>query len=445
MTNTVRILGSRAREQVPGTSITLRAPGFRGALTQLDAGAVPRGVPPLPFADAAAGAEVMLAAQLFMELEARPPDDGPELRSRSAVAAYPRLIVPRRNGVAYALLQTDEAGNSSFALADLGDEQEAVFPLTIARDGAARRALRVLMWPAQQVAVPGAVATVARWERLRRACQLMQLTPDGRWRVPDWDALTAGPALLLLHGTFGTPQSTFGEWVGDGSFAAVRERYGNRCFAFAHPTVSVSPVENLTWLYAHLPPWREPIDIVAHARGGLLARLIAAEERLPVRNACLVGTPNDGTPLALRANLARFLGAQVAMLANVPQGGAQATLEGALCLTRIVAMRLGGVLPGIEVMEPTSALLRMLGAAPPTSQRWFTAGAQFTRPGPSANDACDARDLDAAANDLVMPSEGCHALGVAPADSLRLTGVHVHHHSYFGNSQIRDKLAAWLA
>jgi hypothetical protein len=105
MTTTVRIRGSRAREQVPGTGITLHAPGFRGSLTQLPPGAPDDAA--LAFADAAAGVDVKLAAQLTMHLEARPPDDGPELRSRSAVATFPRLIVPRRHGIAYALLQTD--------------------------------------------------------------------------------------------------------------------------------------------------------------------------------------------------------------------------------------------------------------------------------------------------------------------------------------------------
>ena len=115
MTTTVRILGSRAREQVPGTGITLLAPGFRGALTQLAAGAAPVADHDLPFAEAAAGAEVMLAAQLTLSIEARPAE-GLGLRSRSAVAAHPRVIVPRRSGVAYALLQTDETGASSLVL-----------------------------------------------------------------------------------------------------------------------------------------------------------------------------------------------------------------------------------------------------------------------------------------------------------------------------------------
>ena len=84
---TVRILGSRAREQVPGTSITLLAPGFRGALTQLAPGVAASGAQDLPFTGAAAGAEVMLAAQLTLNLEARAAMNSPGLRSRSAVAA----------------------------------------------------------------------------------------------------------------------------------------------------------------------------------------------------------------------------------------------------------------------------------------------------------------------------------------------------------------------
>ena len=121
MTTTVRILGSRAREQVPGTGITLLAPGFRGSLTQLAPGS--HDGEELPFAEAALGAHVNLAARLAMQLEARPPDDGPELRSRSAVAAHPRLIVPQRNGIAYALLQTDESGGANFVQPWLRDDE----------------------------------------------------------------------------------------------------------------------------------------------------------------------------------------------------------------------------------------------------------------------------------------------------------------------------------
>ncbi len=438
MTTTVRILGSRAREQVPGTSITLRAPGFLGELAQLSADEMPAGIPDLPFAEPALGANIKLAAQLSMELEARPPDGGPGLRARSAAAAHPRLIVPRRKGVAYALLQTDGAGLSSFVFADLGDETEVIFPLTIHHCGVIRRTLRVLMWPSQQVAGPGALAVAGRWERLRRAHRLQQLTADGQWQAPDWDALTAGPALLLLHGTFGTPLSAFGAWTGDASFAAVHERYGGRCFALAHPTVSFSPQENLGWLLAHLPSWREPLDIVGHGRGGLLARAIAANGGLPVGRVCLVGTPNDGMPLAAPDRLAELLDAHVAMLARLPPEQAQATLEGALCVTRIVALRVPATLPGLEAMQPHSALLRGLADPSHSARQWFTIGAHYV----NGQESGDGAGIP---TDLVVPSEGCHALGTDPADSLRIAGPEAHHHCYFAHAQVREKLAAWLA
>jgi hypothetical protein len=230
MSNTVRILGSRAREQVPGTGITLLAPGFRGALTQFAAATVPVAEHDLPFAEAAVGAEAMLAAQLTLSIEARPME-GVGLRSRSAVATHPRVIVPRRSGVAYALLQTDETGASSFVLPSQSDQTEVVFPLTISARGVTRRTLRVLMWPSRPLADTGALAMAARWERLRRPNQLVQCGADGDWLAPDWPALARGPVLLLLHDTFSTPQSTFADWVEDASFARVLRGFDGRCLA----------------------------------------------------------------------------------------------------------------------------------------------------------------------------------------------------------------------
>jgi hypothetical protein len=444
MSTTVRILGSRAREQVPGTGITLLAPGFRGALTQLATGAAPIAEHDLPFAEAAAGAEVMLAAQLTLSIEARPME-GQGLRSRSAVAAHPRVIVPRRNGVAYALLQTDEIGVSSFVLPSQRDQTEVVFPLTISGQGATRRTLRVLMWPSQPVTDNGALGVAARWERLRRPSQLAQCGPDGDWLAPDWPALTAGPVLILLHDTFSTPQSTFADWIGDASFAAVLHGYGGRCLAFSHPTLTCGLQENVSWLWsqvAHLPG---PFDIVALGRGGLLARAMAADGRLPLRRVCQVGAPNNGTPLAHEANLLRFLDGHVAMLACMPSRVARATLEGVLCMVRIAALGLAAPLPGLAIQAPGSSELRELRVASQTGQAWFTVSAQFARAGGQGSQHIDAEDFAATPNDLVVPSGGCHEPGTPVADRLRLGGSEVHHHNYFANAHVRAHLAQWLA
>jgi len=439
---TVRILGSRAREQMPGTSITLLAPGFRGALTQQSAGVVSGSDHDLPFVGAAAGAEVMLASQLTLNLEARTVPGGLGLRSRSAMVAHPRVIVPRRSGVAYAMLQTDETGASSFVLPASSDDTEAAFPLTIAMQGSTRRVLRVLMWPVQPVLASGALAVAGRWERLRRPNQLAQYSGNSQWLSPDWRALRDGPVLLLLHDTFATTQAAFADWIGDPSFVPVHQAYGGRCLAFTHPTLAAGIDDNLNWLVTHLAQLPGPIDIVAHGRGGLLARSLAADGRLPLRRVCLVGTPNKGTALAQHSSLIRFLDGHVGMLARVSANVAQATLEGALCMLRFVALEVASALPGIEALQPQSATRRESGALVTGAQEWFTVSADFNRTDGHPNDAYD--DFASASNDLVVPSAGCHDVDADISDSLKLVGPEVHHHSYFANQQVRERLARWF-
>lgn len=444
MSTTTRILGSRAREQLPGTSITLRAPGFRGAITQLANTAAGPRVNALPFNEAAADAEVMLAARLSLHLEARVPEDSPGLRSRSALATHPRLIVPKRNGIAYALLQTDEEGVSSFVFADSREDNEVAFPLAVT-ERATHRTLRVFMWPEQPVQAAGVFGVVSGFERQHRPDRIVQLAPNDGWRAPDWSSLARGPALLLLHGTFGTPQSAFDDWLRHESFARVLARYGGRCIAYAHPTLATSPDENVAWLLAHLPPRTDCIDIVAHGRGGLLARLLAADERIPVRRACLVGTPNRGTPLARAASLSGYLDGHVALLARARRDVAEPTLQGALCLARGVALGRAAGLPGLDAMTPDSLQLRALGAAGGASSQWYTIGAQYSGAGAQPASGLSEDDFAHSPNDLVVPSDGCHEPGVTPADSLKLGGHDVHHHNYFANVHVRERLEAWLA
>lgn len=441
MTTTVRILGSRTREQVPGTSITLLAPGFRGALTQFAPGVASSAAFDLPFAEAAAGADAMLAAQLTLQLEARPDTRGPGLRSRSAMVSHPRVIVPRRHGVTYALLQTDETGTSSFIAPQPGDESEAVFRLSVAAEGATRRTLRVLMWPDLQASGPGSLAVASRWERLRRPYQLAQLGLAGRWQSPDPDELRAGDVLLLLHDTFSTPQAAFADWLGDASFAPVARRYQGRCLAFTHPTLSAGIDDNLAGLLASLDGMTGPFDVVAHGRGGLLARALAAQGGIALRRVCQVGTPNNGTPLARESQLAHLLDAHVAMLATTAKAQAQCVLEGALCLMRCVAQGLRAALPGVEVLTPERAPLRGLADFHTSRLEWYTVGGQFELPAGHAPERGDDA-FRGAPNDLIVPSLDCHQPGIPVDDSLHVSAVH--HHQYFADTRVRERLATWL-
>jgi hypothetical protein len=227
--------------------------------------------------------------------------------------------------------------------------------------------------------------------------------------------------------------------MSDASFGEFFTRYGGRCLAFAHPTLATGIGENAAWLDANLPAGIPALDIVAHGRGGLVARALAGNTRVPARRGVLVGTPNYGTPLARPDQVARLLDGNAARLAQVPRAAARATLEGLLGVARFVALGLETRLPGLEAQEPGSDTLRALGAiVSPT--HWFSIGANLER---SVERSADPPFGDAP-NDLVVPTDGCHLATATPEDSLRIAGSHTHHHNYFSSSVVRDRLRSWL-
>jgi pimeloyl-ACP methyl ester carboxylesterase len=88
-------------------------------------------------------------------------------------------------------------------------------------------------------------------------------------------ALAGGPALLFIHGTNSLTHSGFAR-LDNGFIQRVHERYGGRVFAFDHPTLSVDPAQNCRKLADMLPPDAGlVVDILAHSRGGLVARMLA--------------------------------------------------------------------------------------------------------------------------------------------------------------------------
>jgi hypothetical protein len=154
----------------------------------------------------------------------------------------------------------------------------------------------------------------------------------------------------------------------------------------------------------------------------------------------LVGTPNSGTPLASTGSLSRFLDGNVSRLSQASTRAALAPLEGALCLARFVAMGLTASLAGLDELIPGNTTLQSLGAAAAT--QWFTIGARYAHDGAGSLDIPGEPDFAASDNDLVVPSEGCHLAGAGEA--LRLSGC-VHHHTYFSNPVVRERLDSWLA
>jgi hypothetical protein len=459
---TTTITGSPLPEPLVDFPIAFHAPGRSGSVTTLQA--VPGGRAsgdPLDLAVAAAGADVDVdvVSSLEVRLDASP--GAQPAGGRGTDSLPPALVLPKRDGIQCAALQTDEYGESRWILpqpAPAGTRLE--LPPTVPRAGAGgrgevtqamRRIVRIVAWAAQPVLGKGALAAARAWEASRRPYRVLQVTRAGEFVEPDWQRLAGGPLLLLVHGTFSTPQAGFAGWVGEGAFAAVSERYGDRCLALAHPSLSASPNDNLEWLRER---WHasvdSPIDIVCHSRGGLVSRAIAGDERLKVRRVCQVGVPNAGTPLADEAHMLDFLDGHTALLTLLPDTVTTIVLEGVLSVVKLLATGGLGGLPGLTAMEPRGEYLETLGRRTLRAESWYTIGADYRasaeEKSPFTRRLADkiADRVFTESNDLVVPSEGCHSPGPLLTDSLRLTSAAVHHTNYFSSPEVHAKLNSWL-
>ncbi|RYY82766.1 MAG: hypothetical protein EOO24_39885 [Comamonadaceae bacterium] len=340
-----------------------------------------------------------------------------------------------------------------------GDAEGGRGPVTAAMRGVAR----VVAWLAQPIVGAGARAIAAQWESGRRAHALWQVGPGGALVPPRWAGFVElGPTLLMIHGTFSTPQVGFAGWVGTPAFDALAARYGGRVLTLAHPSLSASPQDNIDWLLAQLPagaPFGGPLDIVCHSRGGLVARELAARaaagQAPTVDRVCQVGAPNLGTTLADASRWTVFLDAHTQCLTVLPDSVSTIVLEGLLCLVKIVGTGVARGLPGLAAMDPLGEWLQTRGAQPVGAARWYTIGANYTPDAAASaglaqrlkrklsDAAVDA--FFAADNDMVVPSDGCHVPGVPVTDSLKLAGGAVHHVNYFTAREVQDTLARWLA
>ncbi len=125
----------------------------------------------------------------------------------------------------------------------------------------------------------------------------------------------SGRILLLLHGTFSSAANFLRKLNatphGQEFLKAALKNY-SAVFAFEHSTLSVSPWLNAMELTRALESTKADVDIVAHSRGGLVARWWAdsLDRTDRKRRSVLVGSPLAGTsgasPAAIRHTMDLF-------------------------------------------------------------------------------------------------------------------------------------------
>jgi pimeloyl-ACP methyl ester carboxylesterase len=126
----------------------------------------------------------------------------------------------------------------------------------------------------------------------------------GQWQAAPFDP--AQPGELLIHGTFSKGDMFFSELghTAEGraallSFASA----GRQLLTFDHPTLSISPLLNALDLQRELAGYRQPLDLICHSRGGLVAAWWLRLTSCTVKRVVFVGSPLEGTSLAAPARI----------------------------------------------------------------------------------------------------------------------------------------------
>ncbi|HRC84679.1 MAG TPA: hypothetical protein PK413_03620 [Thermoanaerobaculia bacterium] len=335
--------------------------------------------------------------------------------------------------------------------------------------GLVQNALQVLAFPLiDPVFGPLGAKYVKNWEAKKRPYGLRWFEPANYrsqahpgWQPGDWQLLSAGRALLYVHGTFSRADAAFGD-LDPTDFSTLFDRYGQRVFAFNHPTLSEDPRQNVDWLMGALPDTAElDLDIVCHSRGGLVSRLIAeqfaqraaAGRKLKVGKIVFVATPNAGTTLADIDHMQAFLDSFTNQLNALPPSRVVDVLEAVFTVVKNVAAGAARRLVGIQAQNPKGKFLAGLNIGPAPATQYFALASNFEPSGVGSLALVDRvvdQAFSGAGNDLVVPTEGVYDLGKTVA-GFPIADRHVFtpaeavsHVSFFGQATTSAKLLQWL-
>lgn len=333
-----------------------------------------------------------------------------------------------------------------------------------------KRVLQVLVFPILEPGI-GLIsdAFAGHWEQKHRPYRLRTFAPSdyadaaaGQIDGEGWRRLSAGRALLLVHGTFSRAHTAFGalppEFV-----AALHRRYQGRVFAFDHFTLSEDPRQNVAWLIEHLPDGMAlDLDIVCHSRGGLVSRvlsecqadLVLGSRTVRVGSIVFVGTPNRGTTLADADHMGDFIDTYTNLLTFLPDTGATEVLTAIVTVAKQLAVGAAKGLPGLQAMRPDGEFAKWLNAgARAGNTRYFALASDFTPGEPGLKAFALDRLMDKifeAANDLVVPTDGvfqANGSSFFPIEQRMVFGGTdaVAHTGYFASGAAREKMLTWLS
>jgi hypothetical protein len=324
----------------------------------------------------------------------------------------------------------------------------------------------------------------------------MRAKDPARWAHVDKLDDVALPAdrpariLLFVHGTFSSTVGGFAALCGSpwgiGLLDAARARY-DAIVGFDHPTLSVDPRVNAEALYLALAQrnWPHPpaIDIVAHSRGGLVARSLI-EDLLPasklatnIGKVVFVACTHEGTLLArpgnwkdlsdLYTNLV-VAGCRVLEWFGYAKVASMVVEEVAKSLGLLVKLLAASAVtdkraPGLAAMEPGGKFVKAINKLAPSAAQYYVVESDFAtkllgREGPDEfsqrfklwlADGLVDKLMKKAANDLVVDTRSMTAHDVAMGKAVK--GLYdfgsnalVYHTNYFTRPETVQAIGGWL-
>lgn len=265
--------------------------------------------------------------------------------------------------------------------------------------------------------------------------------------------------LLYIHGFNSTVATSMPiQWVQ--SFGTMYDAV----LGYNHPTFTRDPIQNAAELLAQLPPdVRLKVDVVAHSRGGLVARSLVELQpnspKLQIARLLTCGAPHAGTVIAEHERWDRIVSIGFTALSWLTTVSSVGT--GITFVTRglELLLRAGGQfvfdLPGLEVMNPSSSFLRHLNAPSEFAQpvRYAAVSSNFNgikmaqRNFRHALRSMAAQVFFQLPNDLVVPTASMSQIDTPETAPLggRVFQTDVDHFSYFLENDVQNFAETFLS
>ncbi|MDJ0921726.1 MAG: alpha/beta hydrolase [Henriciella sp.] len=320
-----------------------------------------------------------------------------------------------------------------------------------------------------------AVRAVQKWEDSNRAFQGLFDENPAFWEseptelFANFDRIEGKRSLLFIHGTFSTNARTFFELSENGALLeTLSSLYEDRVLGFNHQTLTSSVAENVALFYDQFVdhPGSYEFDIIAHSRGGLVARAIndlpdeAIAEALgrhwvrptnvsiKIRRIVFVATPNEGTIMADPKGVPAFTHRLSTYINMLPDGFISVSMGAVLALASSILEVAMPRLPGLADQVPNSLLQgRLLHSGNQISN--FYAFTSNYEPSQGLVDLMKDLAVDSMfqgdLNDLVVPTAGVHSgLGLPQEQLIEFdASAGIHHGTFFGAAEM-SQLAEWL-